>query len=69
MGEAERNEGVIKPMKTRERQSKILSIQNSFCARKDKQLLIQFEAVARAAPLLRMESGKTSLGRTHAIGP
>lgn len=33
------------------------------------QLLNQFEAVDKATPLLRIESGKTSLGRIHPIGP
>lgn len=34
-----------------------------------KKLLNQFDAVERATPLLLIERGKTSLGRTHPIGP
>lgn len=37
--------------------------------RKDAQLLNQLDAVDRDTPLLRTESGNTSLGRTHPIGP
>lgn len=32
-------------------------------------MLIQFEAVETATPLLLIDSGKTSLGSTHPIGP
>lgn len=35
----------------------------------DIQLLIQFEAVDRETPLLRIDNEKTSFGRTHPIGP
>lgn len=35
----------------------------------DSQLLTQFDAVESATPLLRTESGNTSLGRTQPMGP
>lgn len=34
-----------------------------------KQLFIQLDAVLNATPLLRIESGKISLGRTQPMGP
>jgi hypothetical protein len=33
------------------------------------QLLIQFDAVANEAPRARDDTGKTSPGKTHPIGP
>ena len=35
----------------------------------DPQLLTQFDAVLSATPLLRIDSGNTSLGSTQPMGP
>lgn len=35
----------------------------------DAQLLTQFDAVLSATPLLRIDSGNTSLGSTQPMGP
>jgi hypothetical protein len=65
--------GVIRPIKTTrsasgEKEGFHVSV-NYGNKEWNKQLLIQFEAVDRETPLLRIERGNTSLGRTQPIGP
>jgi len=59
--------GVKSPMKT----SEVVNILPEMVGAKtlNLQLLIQFDAVLSATPLLLIDKGNTSLGRTHPMGP
>ena len=57
--------GVKSPMKTKTKTKKRWRTQEKM----DIQLFNQFEAVDSATPLLLIDNGITSLGKTQAIGP
>lgn len=65
-GEKASNGGVISPMMTITTRSQRVE---DIAMIRYPQLFSQFEAVETATPLLRMDSGRTSLGKIHAMGP
>lgn len=57
--------GVINPIRTTATKSSVLPYQS--CKVEGVQLFTQFEAVDSDTPLLRMDSGNTSLGSTQPV--